>query len=60
MTRKNFVLVVSYHDGSAVIQAFGPYESEDAAKLYMPDLKDLTQSSNRWDIVPMYDLGPIA
>lgn len=54
--KRAYALVVSYHDGSAILRAFGPYPTEDAAKAAEPDLQDLyyPDGIGKWEVVPMY------
>lgn len=55
---RSYVLVTSEWDGSGIGRAFGPYDTEEAAKAAQPDLQELCDphGSARWDVLPMYTI----
>jgi hypothetical protein len=57
--RKRFILALCHYDSPGVIQAFGPYDTEEAAKAAETDLYDVVNYSGmagRFEITPCYDL----
>lgn len=56
--KRSYALVVSHWDGSGIIRAFGPYESEDAAKAAEADLQDLYQPDGigKWETVTLFNI----
>lgn len=55
----SFIALLSYSDGSAAIQAFGPYDTESAAEAARDELKALPAiQSGRWDILPCTQTHP--
>jgi hypothetical protein len=52
---KRYLLVLSHHDRSGVIKAFGPYDTEDEARSWQGEVADLIDpGSGVWDVIPLY------
>lgn len=56
--QRSYALVVSHWDGSGILRAFGPYDTEAAAKAAESKLQDLYEpdSGGKWQVVPMYTI----
>jgi hypothetical protein len=56
--KRFYILTVSHFDGSGILRAFGPYDTEEAAKTAEPKLQDLyyPDAIGKWDVVPMYTI----
>jgi hypothetical protein len=52
------VIVVSYHDGSAVIGVYGPYDNPTIAEGAMKRLKLLPgMGDENWQIFPLHEVA---
>jgi hypothetical protein len=57
--RAAYVIVVSHHDRSGIIQALGPYASREAAEAAGDELHSLPLFSGTglWEVVSCLDFG---
>jgi hypothetical protein len=57
--KKRFVLALCHHDARGVIQAFGPYETEEAAQAAETEIYDIVNycgNTGRFEVTPCCDL----
>jgi hypothetical protein len=49
-----YIVLLSHHDGSGPIQAFGPYDTEAQGKTAMAELQNLPalRDTGRWEVLP--------
>lgn len=54
--KTRYVLVLSYHDRSAILQTFGPYDLPEQAERAGQELRDLPfMQEGAWDVLPCLD-----
>lgn len=56
--KRSYALTVSYEDGSGILRAFGPYDTEADAHAAEPRLQDLyaPELGGKWEVVPMFTI----